>query len=366
LPPVAAEVSSVRGVPLTRRLHKRPARSNSAVCWQTGAHTPSFNPGARNRTIACCATTQTVANPDLNSKNHLDALAISALLILCLSWGGQQVAIKLTAPYISPVMQGAIRSIGSTLLIMLWMLARGQRIFDRDGTLWWGLAAGSLFAIEFLLIYWGLAFTNASRASIFIYLSPFVVAIGAQWFIPGDKLRPAQFGGLVLAFAGILVVFGESFTLPSKRMLIGDAMLILAAVFWGATTVVIKAGPLAQAPAAKTLLYQLSISAIVLPAGSLAIGEPGIVSLSPFALASIVYQTIWIASVTYLAWFWLIRHYPAPKLASFTFLTPIFGVFAGWWILDEPLTAALLFGLLLVAAGIYFVNRQGKERADTS
>ena len=219
-----------------------------------------------------------------------------------------------------------------------------------------------MFAIEFLLIYWGLDYTNASRASIFIYLSPFVVAIGAQWFIPGEKLSPAQFGGLVLAFAGIVVVFGESFTLPSKRMLIGDSMLIIAAIFWGATTIVIKAGSLAQAPAAKTLLYQLAVSAIVLPVGSIAIGEPGIINMSSFAWASVIYQTIWIASVTYLAWFWLIRNYPAPKLASFTFLTPLFGVFAGWWILDEPLTAALLFGLLLVAAGIYFVNRQGKTK----
>ena len=298
----------------------------------------------------------------LNSKNQLDAVAISALLILCLSWGGQQVAIKLTATDISPVMQGGLRSIGSTILIAFWMLARSQKIFERDGTLWWGLAAGLLFAIEFLLIYWGLDFTHASRAVIFIYLSPFVVALGTQWFVPGEKLNRPQYAGLLLAFTGIVLAFGESFTLPSRRMLIGDAMLIVAAIFWGATTVVIKAGPLARAPAAKTLLYQLAVSALLLPAGSWLIGEPGIVRMSSLAVTSLVYQTVWIASITYLAWFWLIRHYPAPKLASFTFLTPIFGVFAGWYVLGEPLTPALMFALVLVAAGIYFVNRQVRAR----
>ena len=73
----------------------------------------------------------------------------------------------------------------------------------------------------------------------------------------------------------------------------------------------------------------------------------------PFA-----YQTIWVVAITYLAWFWLIRHYPAPKIASFTFFTPIFGVFAGWLILDEPLTIALLVALALVATGVWLVNRQ--------
>ena len=298
----------------------------------------------------------------MSRKTHLDTLAVAALLVLCLSWGGQQVAVKLTIADISPVMQGGLRSIGSTILIALWMLARGQPIFERDGTLWWGLAAGSLFAIEFLLIYWGLDYTHASRAVIFIYLSPFVVAIGAQWFVPGERLDRAQYAGLALAFGGIVLAFGESFTLPSRRMLIGDSMLIVAAIFWGATTIVIKAGPLARTSAAKTLLYQLAISAVVLPVGSWLIGEPGVVRLSSLAVTSLVYQTVWIASITYLAWFWLIRHYPAAKLASFTFLTPLLGVFAGWWVLDEPLTAALLFALVFVAAGIYVVNRPGKAR----
>jgi len=293
----------------------------------------------------------------LERRNQLDALAVILLLVLCMSWGGQQVAIKMTVADVSPVMQAAIRSIGSTILIALWMLSRSQRIFERDGTLWWGIAAGLLFAIEFLLIYWGLEFTNASRAIIFVYLSPFVVAIGSQWFVPGERLPPARYAGLALAFLGIVLAFGESLTLPSRRMLLGDSMLLLAAIFWGATTVVIKAGPLAQASAAKTLLYQLAVSAIVLPFGSWALGEPGIVHLSSFAVASLAYQTIWIASITYLAWFWLIRHYPAPKLASFTFVTPIFGVIAGWFVLNEPLTPMLIAALALVAAGIYFVNR---------
>ena len=297
----------------------------------------------------------------MEQRNHLDGLAIGALLVLCASWGGQQVAIKLASADVSPVMQSAIRSIGATILVGIWLVGRGKPLFERDGTLWWGLAAGLLFAFEFMLIYWGVEFTHASRAVIFLYLSPFVVAIGTQLFVPVERLRAVQFLGLGCAFVGILVAFGESFIFPSRQMLIGDSMLVCAAILWGATTVVIKAGPLAKISPGRTLLYQLSVSALILPLGSFALGEPGIIRLSPLAVASLLYQTVWIASATYLAWFWLIRHYPAPKLASFTFLTPLFGVFAGWLILDEPLTPALVVALVLVAIGVYLVNRVGKN-----
>ena len=296
----------------------------------------------------------------MDRKPQLDSLAVVALIVLCISWGGQQAAVKLIVDDISPVMQSSIRSIGATILIAIWMVVRGQSIFDRDGTLWWGVIAGLLFALEFLLIYWGLTFTHATRAVIFLYTSPFVVAIGSQLFLPGERLGRAQFTGLGIAFVGILIAFGESFTLPSRTMLIGDAMLLAAAFFWGATTVVIRAGALATVTPGKTLLYQLAISAVLHPLGSWVLNEPGIVRLSPLAIGSMIYQTIWIAAITFFTWFWLIRHYPAAKLASFTFLTPIFGVLAGWLVLEEPLTVSILVAVAFVATGVWLVNRPSR------
>ena len=237
------------------------------------------------------------------------------------------------------------------------MIARRQRILEKDGTLWWGIAAGLLFTGEFLLIYWGLDFTYASRSAIFLYLSPFVVAIGSQLFIPGERLRKIQVIGLCCAFVGIVVTFGESLTLPTNKVLIGDGMLVIAAVLWGATTVLIKASPLAQIAPSKTLLYQLGISAVILPFGSLAIGEPGIVKITPLIGICLVYQIVWVAFVTYLLWFWLIRNYPVARLTSFTFLTPLFGVIAGGLLLNEAITSSLLLALVLVAIGIFLVNR---------
>lgn len=206
--------------------------------------------------------------------------------------------------------------------------------------------------------------THVSKGRYF-YLSPFIVALGAQLFIPGESLRLLQIVGLCFAFAGIVVAFSESLRLPTPHMLLGDSMLAGAAVLWGATTVLVKASSLATIPASKTLLYQLAVSAVVLPLGSMAMGEPGIMRMTPLITACLLYQTVWIAFITYLAWFWLIRHYPASRLASFTFLTPLFGVFAGGLLLREPITRLLVVALVLVGTGIYLVNRPvdtGREK----
>ncbi len=294
---------------------------------------------------------------DLDRNQALDVTAVVLLVVLCASWALQQVAIKVANPGVSPILQSGIRSIGATVLLGIWMAVRRKPILERDGTLWWGIAAGLLFAGEFLLIYRGLEFTHASRAVIFLYVSPFVVALGAQLFIPGEHLQRTQVLGLCCAFAGIAVAFRDSLSLPTHRMLTGDVMLVGAAVLWGATTVLVKASPLARIDPGKTLLYQLVVSAIVLPVGSLVMHEPGVVLMTPLIAACLVYQIVWVAFITYLAWFWLIRRYPASRIASFTFLTPLFGVVAGGVLLKEPVTNLLLLSLILVSAGIYLVNR---------
>ncbi len=292
-------------------------------------------------------------------RDHLDLLAVALLVVCCASWGLQQVAVKVALPTFPPLQQVGLRSLIAALMVWAWMAHRGERALRRDGTLRWGLAAGLLFAAEFVLIYWGLEYTPASRAVIFLYLSPFVVALGAWVFLPGERLRRVQLAGLACAFGGILAAFGESLALPDPRLLVGDLMLVAAAVLWGATTVLIKASPLAQVSAARVLFYQLAVSALCLPLGLLAFREAWPSDVAPLALGALLYQAVWVAFVTYLAWFWLVRHYPAPRLASFTFLAPLFGVLFGGLLLDEPLTPGLLAALALVACGIWLVNRRG-------
>ncbi len=287
---------------------------------------------------------------------------MTILGVLCASWGLQQVAIKVANQGVSPILQASMRSVGAAILLWIWMGVHRQPIFEKDGTLWWGIAAGLLFTAEFIFVYWGLEFTNASRAIIFLNISPFIVALGAQLFIPGEQLRIIQVVGLCCAFSGIFVAFSESAGYTTYRIFIGDGMLAVAAVFWGATTVLVKAGPLSRIRPGKTLLYQLAVSALFLPIGSLIKDESGIVRMTPVIAGCLAYQIVWVAFITFLAWFWLVRKYPASRLASFTFLTPIFGVIAGSVLLKEPISDMLLLTLFLVGTGIYLVNRPAPDR----
>ena len=78
------------------------------------------------------------------------------------------------------------------LLIIGWL--RGVKFFERDGTLWAGVANGIIFGIEFVLIYQGLLLTSASRAVVFLYTAPFFVALGSYVFL-GERLRAVAMGG---------------------------------------------------------------------------------------------------------------------------------------------------------------------------
>ena len=290
-------------------------------------------------------------------KHELDRLAIGLMVLFCSIWGLQQVAIKVANAGISPVWQAGMRSLGATATILLWVLFRRIKLFGADGTLWPGLLVGLLFSGEFALIFLGLDYTPASRGVIFLYTAPFFVALGARWFLPGEKIRRAQWGGMALAFVGIILLFGEHLWLPADNAWMGDLMILGAAILWAATTLAVKASALGRSSAEKILLYQLAISAVLLPPLSLAMGEPGVFAPTPQLWANLFFQAVIVAGASYLGWFWLIRHYPATRLSSFSFLTPVMGVLASIILLDEPLTLSIFVALLLVGAGIWIANR---------
>ena len=293
-------------------------------------------------------------------KTALDIRAATILVVLCGSWGLNQVAIKVGLWGIPPATQMGARSLIAAMLVFAWCVVRGQKLFERDGSLRPGLAAGLLFGVEFLAIFWGLQYTSAARAVIFIYLTPFVVALGGH-FLLGETLGVRKIAGLCCAFAGLVLAFFDELSLPSREALFGDVLCIFAAILWGATTVLIKGSVLRTVSAEKTLLYQLAMSALVGLVFAVLIGERVELGLAMAVAPAFLYQAIWVAAITYVAWFALMRDYPASLLSSFTFLTPLFGVAFGAALLNEPLSSRLLAALVLVAVGIYLVNRPARK-----
>jgi drug/metabolite transporter (DMT)-like permease len=285
------------------------------------------------------------------------------MLACCLSLGINQVVVKVALPEIAPLVQAALRSVGATIVLGLFALLTDRSLFKRDGTLWAGIFVGLLFAAEFIILYLGLQWTSASHAVLFLYTAPFFVALGLILFVPEERLSLLQWLGLVLAFGGVAWALGSSWrgaSATGETLLVGDLCCLAAGALWAATTIGIKATRLRYAPALKVLLYQLAVSAVVIAAAAMLHGEPWPRHVSPTALASMAYQTIWIVCLTFLTWFWLLRRYRAGELSSFTFLTPVVGVFAGWLWLNEALSLGFFLALCLVAAGIVLVNWQSR------
>jgi drug/metabolite transporter (DMT)-like permease len=289
-------------------------------------------------------------------RDHLDSLAIGLMLLLCFLWGFQQITIKTANAGIPPIMQAGIRSIIAVIALSVWMFARKIRPFQKDGTLLPGIISGLLFSIEFAFMYWGLAYTSASRAVIFVYLAPFVVALGIHWFIPNERLSRNQFLGMVLAFTGILVAFGEGFTILTGEEWKGDLACVFTAIFWGATMVLVRASKLSTIEPSRVLYYQLLVSAVILIPISMLFAEPGITQITPLIIACLAFQGLIVAFFSYLTWFWLVARYPAARLSAYTFFTPLFGVICGVLFLSEEFTLGVCIALVLVTVGIYLVN----------
>ncbi len=291
-------------------------------------------------------------------KTHLDTIAISLLLACCLFWGVQQVMIKATLAEVAPVFQATLRFAGATVLLWLWCRWRGIALFARDGSLGAGVLAGVLFTAEFVCLYLGLQHTTASRLTVFLYTSPFWVALLVPFWVKSEKLRSLQWVGLLCAFVGVAFAMREGFASGANATGYGDALALLGGMFWGLTTVVIRTTSLAKASAEKMLFYQLAVSSLIFPLLSLALGEAWVWHFSPFALTSLVLQTAVGAFASYLTWMWLLGRYPATKISVFVFLTPVFALLFGTLWLREDITIGLLAAMAAVALGIVLVNRK--------
>jgi len=300
------------------------------------------------------------ADAQAERRLHLDTEGVALIVGCCVVWGLGQVASKVALTQIPPLTQAGIRSFGATLLVYTWATWRRVPMWQRDRTLWPGLLAGALFAGEFAAVYSGLRFTTAGRMTVFLYLAPFVVAAGMTFVDGSERLGRLGMIGLVTAFGGVALAFSEGFTsgAAAPEQWIGDLLGILAAVLWGATTLVVRATALAPAPAAKTLLYQLAVSAVVLTAAGLLLEPTLSWPLHPEVALSLLFQIFLISSTSYLLWFWLILRYAAARLSAFTLLTPVVGLFAGAWLLHEPVTPRLLIALATVCLGLVAVNRR--------
>lgn len=295
----------------------------------------------------------------MERKDRMDALGGTILVAFSALLGFNQVLVKLVNAGMSPIFQAGLRSALAFFPVLVFALLVKRRLSVSDGSLLTGILCGLIFAAEFLLLFSSLEYTTVSRASLFFYTMPFWIAVAGHFLIEGERLRPVHVAGLALALAGVALALADNSEPATDWAILGDVMCLAAAMCWAAIVLLVRTTALSRSSPEMQLLYQLSVSAVVLIPLSPLFGEV-MREMTPALTAIFAFQVLVVVCVGFLTWFWIVSIYPAADIASFAFLAPVFGVMFGWLILGERLSSTIVVALVLVAVGITLVNRKAE------
>ena len=289
----------------------------------------------------------------MTRKSHIDLIGAVALTAFALNLALNQVVVKVSNGGFQPVFMAALRSVGAGMVLVIWMKARGVPLRLPRASAWAGVLSGTLFAVEFILLFNALDLTTVSRASILFYAMPIWLALASHVLLPGERLSALRVLGMALAMGGVILAVADRGS--GQASLLGDLLAIGAGMCWAGIALCVRITPLSAVPAAQQLLWQLLISAPLLLVAALFFGDL-IRDLEPIHIAGLIYQILAIASFGFLFWFWLLKIYPASGVASFSFLSPVFSVLLGWLILGERIGLSIWVALALVAVGLVLIN----------
>jgi drug/metabolite transporter (DMT)-like permease len=290
-------------------------------------------------------------------RDHIDPLGASLLIGFSALLGLNQALVKVVNAGMSPLFQSGARSACAFVVLLIWAAVVRSRLDFRNGSIPWGILAGVLFALEFALLFIALDYTTVSRVSLFFYSMPLFAAIGAHFLLPEERLHAGKLIGLAVAFTGLAIGLADESSAPSDQAWIGDLLAVGGAIFWAAIALGMRTTPLQKCSSEQIMIYQLGVSAILLLGAAPLFGDT-VRDLTPSILLIFAFQVIAVASIGYLLWARILAIYPVGNMASFSLLAPVFGVFSGWLLFDDSLTARFVIALTLVGAGLVLINRR--------
>lgn len=291
----------------------------------------------------------------METRRAIDGFGAAALTAFSAVLAFNQVVIKVTGGGLEPVFQAGLRSLLALVVLLAWLGLTRKRLHFPPGALLWGVVSGTLFAYEFVLLYLALDLTTVARASILFYTMPVWLALAAHFLLPGERLTGLRVLGLGLAMAGVVLALADRGT--GQGSLAGDLMALAGTLGWAGIALLVRITPLSQVAPAGQLMMQLAVSAPILLVLAPLFG-PSLRDPQPIHWLGLAYQTLAVASLGYLAWFWLLTIYRASSVAAFSFLSPVFAVLFGWLVLGERIAVTVWLALVLVVAGLVLINRK--------
>jgi drug/metabolite transporter (DMT)-like permease len=297
-------------------------------------------------------TSQAGFEPEIENRSLTPAVLLFAVF-LCLLFGANAVAIKVSLKGVGPLTVAGLRFGLATLAISLWARSTGEPLRVPPGRSRSLLILSLLFTVQLGLFNVGLSLTYASRAILISNLMPFMLLILAHYFIPGDRITGRKLVGMVLGFSGLIFVVLEK---PSGGvgLRVGDLVVLGAAGLWAISAVYVKRiSP--HFTSYHLSLYPMIFSFPLYLLAGFFLEQDMVHPLSAPIVGALLYQ-IMTASFGFVAWNHLLRIYGATSLHTLVFIMPVVGVLLGGAVLGEPITRHIFFSMILVAAGILVAN----------
>ena len=290
----------------------------------------------------------------MNKKNSIDFFGASLLIIFSILLGLNQSLVKIVNLGMHPIFQVGIRSLVAAIPVIIFCLLFKKKLSISDGSLVPGIICGSLFALEFVLLFFALELTSVSRSSILFYSMPVWLGIFAHFLFEEEKLNIKKIIGFLISIAAVTIAMSSKANI-SNGSVIGDIFALLASFLWAAIILMVRMTNLKKSTPEMQLLYQLVVSAVIILPLTAYLGF-GLRDITISIMFIFLFQSLIIVAAGFLIWFWVLSIYPASLMASYSFFGPIFGVFFGWLIFKEEISITIILSLLFVSIGIYLIN----------
>lgn len=286
-------------------------------------------------------------------------LAASFTVFICMLFGANAVAIKISLEGLGVFTTAGIRFGIASVAIFLWARITGRSFEIKKEQFYQLIVIAIVFTVQLSLFYLGLSKSNASRGTLLVNFQPFFTLFLAHFFIPGDRITKRKIMGILLGFAGVAFVFLEKKGVGSDFE-VGDVMILAAAFLWSCNAVYTKRIISAFKPF-QIALFPMIFSVPFFFLEGVLWDHHMIAFIDSKIIGAMVYQSLVTASFGFVVWNSLLQRYGAVALHSFIFIMPITGVLLGGLILGEPITINILIAMLLIVAGILMTHIKQKK-----
>jgi len=289
------------------------------------------------------------------TRRPLGLLSGSFALLLSGLWAGNPVATKAGLEEIGPLRLGWIRFILGGVIVLLWAISSRQHLRVERHEWIPIFLLGSLFSVQIAFMNIGQKLTTAGHASVVITSFPLWAGLFAHFFVPGDRMSKERVFGTVVAYVGVLAVFGRSLT-DADDFLLGDILLLISAILLGARQVYIS--QVAQGIAQhKLLLSQTVFGTSSFLVASLVFESSEAWNITGRLILALAYTGLLIAGFAFIGQVWLLKNYLPSRVTAISISQPVLGVFLSWIILGEAIGPELYVGASLVVLGSWMVQK---------